>query len=324
VLIVMAVVGLLALIAPNTQLFDINPANVRLPTATPLPTPAPAPTDVHGGHIVFTCTRKAVNQICIIAPDGTGYQQLTNGTANSYYPTIGRNAHDVVFAVNQNDIFDLYRLALDVSQGPRETRSRLKRLTDNVGNTFSPSFSPDGRQVAFLNRIGEAPAAIWVMESDGLQPHQVYAGNRAIVALAWSPNAKRLALSMSVGSPYAYEVFLLDLQDPDATPIQVSRGLQDIGGSIAWSPDEGNLLLFAGPAAAREIYSLRLSDAAVTQLTHGGNNASPAYSPDGRYIVFNSIRNGGQADLYIMRADGHSTRQLTDFPEPDWQPQWGP
>jgi TolB protein len=260
----------------------------------------------------------------MIASDGTGYQQLTNGTANSYYPTISRNAHDVVFAVNQYDIFDLYRLALDVNQGPRQTRSRLKRLTDDVGNTFSPSFSPDGQQIAFLNRIGEAPAAIWVMESDGQQPHQVYAGNGTIVALAWSPNGRRLAFSMSVGPAFAFEVFLLDLQNLKATPIQVSRGLQDIGGSVAWSPDEGSLLLFAGPAAAREIYSLQLFDSTVTQLTHGGNNASPAYSPDGQHIVFNSLRNGGQADLYVMRADGHSTRQLTDFPEPDWQPQWGP
>jgi Tol biopolymer transport system component len=59
-------------------------------------------------------------------------------------------------------------------------------------------------------------------------------------------------------------------------------------------------------------------------LTFGGNNAAAAYSPDGQYIVFNSLRNNGQADLFIMRADGHSTRQLTDDPEPDWQPQWGP
>ncbi|MGE5073705.1 MAG: TolB family protein, partial [Anaerolineae bacterium] len=60
------------------------------------------------------------------------------------------------------------------------------------------------------------------------------------------------------------------------------------------------------------------------QLTFGGNNAAPCYSPDGQYIVFNSLRNNNQADLYIIRADGHSTRQLTSDPEPDWQPHWAP
>jgi Tol biopolymer transport system component len=63
---------------------------------------------------------------------------------------------------------------------------------------------------------------------------------------------------------------------------------------------------------------------ALTPLTNGGNNASPSYSPDGQYIVFNSLRNNNQADLYIMNADGSNLRQLTNHPEPDWQPRWGP
>ena len=170
------------------------------------------------------------------------------------------------------------------------------------------------RQIAFLNRVGDAPAAIWVMGSDGEEPRQIYSSSGAIVAVAWSPDGTRLAFSMSVGTTFAYEVFLLDAQHLDAPPVQVSQGLPDIGGSISWSPDQQDLLLFAGPAAAREIYRLQVADGTVAQLTHGGNNASPDYSPDGQYIVFNSLRNGGQADLFVMRADGHSTRQLTTFP----------
>ena len=324
IVLLLAILALMALIRPSRLTLDINPSNVRLPTATPPATPRPAPTDEHGGHIVFTCTRQEINQICVISPDGTGFQQLTEGDANSYYPAISPDAEDVVFAVNQYDVFDLYRLALDFTEGPRQTRSRTKKLTDNLGNAFSPTVSQDGQQIAFLNRIGDAPAAIWVMGSAGEDPQQIYTPSGTIVALAWSPDGTRFAFSMSVGRTYAYEVFLLDARQPETPPVQVSSGLTDIGGSISWSPDQKDLLLFAGPAAAREIYRLELADGSVTQLTHGGNNASPDYSPDGQYIVFNSLRNGGQADLFVMRSDGHSTRQLTSFPEPDWQPQWGP
>ncbi|MBK9210980.1 MAG: hypothetical protein IPL71_22950 [Anaerolineales bacterium] len=34
------------------------------------------------------------------------------------------------------------------------------------------------------------------------------------------------------------------------------------------------------------------------------------------YIVFNSLRNDDQADLYIV--DGSNQVQLTNHPEPDW------
>ncbi|MEW6286341.1 MAG: hypothetical protein AB1509_08930 [Chloroflexota bacterium] len=94
-------------------------------------------------------------------------------------------------------------------------------------------------------------------------------------------------------------------------------------GSIDWSPDGKSLLVCLGPAGNKNVYRFDIASANALQLTFGGNNAAAAYSPDGQYIVFNSLRNNGQADLFIMRADGHSTRLLLDNPEPDWQPQWG-
>ena len=129
---------------------------------------------------------------------------------------------------------------------------------------------------------------------------------------------------MEVDSAYTFEIFTLSLDDLKAQPRRVTHDLSGIGGSIDWSPDGKNLLIFAGPVAAREIYGIDLENGKITQLTFGGNNAAASYSPDGQYIVYNSLRNNNQADLYIMRSDGHSTRQLTEFTEPDWQPKWGP
>jgi Tol biopolymer transport system component len=129
---------------------------------------------------------------------------------------------------------------------------------------------------------------------------------------------------MEVDSPFTFEIFIVDLSDINIQPRRMSHGLSGIGGSIDWSPDGKKLLIFAGPIAAREVYSIDIATGKFTQLTFGGNNAAASYSPDGQYIVYNSLRNNNQADLYIMRSDGHSTRQLTSFPDPDWQPKWGP
>jgi TolB protein len=162
------------------------------------------------------------------------------------------------------------------------------------------------------------------MGSNGEDPHPIYSPPNDVVGAAWAPDGLKVAFAMPVQNSFAYEIFLLDLGNIEAPPQSVPREIRDIGGSISWSPLQEDVLIFAGPAAAREIFRLDLATGKTTQLTFGGNNASPAYSPDGQYIVFNSLRNGGQADLYIMRADGHSMRRLTDHPEPDWQPQWGP
>lgn len=316
ILIVAVLLALFALVTPFNYILNINPGNVTVPSFTPTSTPIPTPTDIHGGHIVFTCSRKDVNQICMIRTDGSGYVQLTNGTDNAYYPVMSPDARSIVFALNQYDIFNLNILSL--------ANNSVRKLTDNIGNSFSPDFSPDGKQIVFANRVGDAPSALWVVGNKGEKPHQLFAGPKDIVGAAWSPDGNWIAFTMQVDLAFTYEVFLLDFKHPSAAPRRISHGLSGIGGSLDWSPDGKSLVIFAGPVAAREVYRLDVESGAISQLTFGGNNAAASYSPDGEYIVYNSLRNSDQADLYIMRSDGHSTRQLTTNPEPDWQPQWGP
>ena len=159
-----------------------------------------------------------------------------------------------------------------------------------------------------------------MVNADGLNPHLVYAGANTIVAAAWSPDGERIAYAMSVGIPQEYEICTMDTDGKNH--IRLSQGLNGIGGSIDWSPDSKNILIYAGVFGDKNIYRLDAETGAATQLTDGGNNAGASYSPDGLYIVFNSLRNDDQADLYIMRANGENQVPLTNHPEPDWGSQW--
>ena len=103
---------------------------------------------------------------------------------------------------------------------------------------------------------------------------------------------------------------------------RITQGLKGVGGSVDWSPDGKFLLIYAGPVGDKDIFKIDVSNSNFIQLTDGGNNAGASFSPDGLYVVFNSLRNDDQADLYIMRVDGTNQVQLTNDPEPDWGPQW--
>ncbi len=281
-------------------------------TETLAAAPAPRPTDEHGGRIVFTCTRGDYNQLCMIHRDGSGLVQLTDIEASNYYPVFTRDGGGVLFASNRNGTFDLYLLSF--------TQKDILQLTREVGNVVSPDYSPDGRQMVFVNRVGEAPASIWIANADGSNPRQLYAGKGNIVAAAWSPLGDVIAYAMSVGLPQEYEIFTMDVNGRNHT--RLTQNLAGIGGSLSWSPDGTHLLIHAGRYEDKNIFKLDARTGKTVQITFGGNNAGAAYSPDGRYIVFNSLRNGGQADLYIMRADGSNQTQLTNDPEPDWGADW--
>jgi TolB protein len=128
---------------------------------------------------------------------------------------------------------------------------------------------------------------------------------------------------MATTELFEYKVFLINA-DGNEPPHQLETGLLGITGSLDWSPDGRYLLISAGPPNDKDIFDLDLQANTITRLTYGGNNNSPSFSPDGQYVAYNSLRNGGQADIYIIRADGTDERQLTTDPEPDWQPQWEP
>ena len=281
-------------------------------TPPPTFTPIPRPTDQHGGRIAFTCTRGDYNQLCIVNRDGSGYTQLSDMEASSYYPTFTPDGSSLLFSSNRNGAFDLYLLRFGEKQ--------LFQLTQNVGNVVSPDYSPNGQKIVFVNQVGDGLPAIWSVNSDGLNPHLVYAGADEIVAVTWSPNGEQIAYAMSIGVPLEYEIFIMNADGKNHR--QVSQGLNGIGGSLDWSPDGKSLLIYAGPVGDKDIYSIDIATGNYVQLTDGENNAGASYSPDGLYIVFNSLRNDDQADLYIMRVDGSNQVQLTNHPEPDWGPRW--
>jgi 3-mercaptopyruvate sulfurtransferase SseA len=48
----------------------------------------------------------------------------------------------------------------------------------------------------------------------------------------------------------------------------------------------------------------------------------PAVSPDGKYVAYNALRDGKQADTYVIHADGTGERRVTDTPQWEDAPRW--
>lgn len=321
-LIILALLGVFFWLIPTDFLRNSLPIDVSIPTFTPIPilptiTPTLRSVNAHGGTVVFTCTRGSTNHLCAINADGTNFREITNAERNDYYPTFDPLSNNVVFAASYQGGFDLF--AVDLNTG------NVAQLTYNAGNIFSPSFSPDGKQIVFVNRVGGGPYSLWISGRNGEFPHSIYTGTNTIVATSWSPSGDRIAFAMAVDQQNSFEIFLLDVNDLKQPPQRITKGLAGIDGSLVWSPDAKNLLFCAGPDRLKNIYRADINNEVPIQLTSGGfNDAAAAYSLDGQFIVFNSLRNNNNANLYIMRADGSDERQLTNDTEPDWQPQWGP
>jgi TolB protein len=87
----------------------------------------------------------------------------------------------------------------------------------------------------------------------------------------------------------------------------------------AWSPDGSRLAL----ARDGDIIVVTTGGRGVRLLTGAGGNARPSWSPDGRWIVFDSDR-GGQEDIYVVASRGGPVKRLTRGDGPNWGPDWSP
>ncbi|MCK4847222.1 MAG: PD40 domain-containing protein, partial [Deltaproteobacteria bacterium] len=73
------------------------------------------------------------------------------------------------------------------------------------------------------------------------------------------------------------------------------------------------------------IYTIRTDGSGLTQLTFNGDNQSPSWSPDGRFIVYErkkTLKSNGS--IFIMQRDGSNTIRIStgkaNYTSPTWSP----
>jgi TolB protein len=90
-----------------------------------------------------------------------------------------------------------------------------------------------------------------------------------------------------------------------------------VSDQILFSSDRSTVFPFS------HVYRMRADGSEVVDLTPGADGEDGAWSPDGTRIAFTSYRDGN-AEIYVMGADGIGLARLTRHPADDKEPTWSP
>lgn len=229
-------------------------------------------------------------------------------------PSFAADGSFFVAESSEHGFSDLVRMAPDAPP---------QRLTESRHGCFEPSVSPDGKHLAFVSSRDGNPE-VYLMDLATRTTRRLTNSDKEDGKPAFSPDGQWLAF-MSRREGRRVRVFITR---PDGTDVRPLSGDLDTGDEreLAWRPDSAGIA-FVGRQkdGVTRIYRADIGASARTvELTDGKQrDDQPAWSPDGKYLVYVSDRQG-ETDLYLMRADGTGRTRLTRVTGADWLPRWSP
>jgi len=198
---------------------------------------------------------------------------------------------------------------------PRDVETSVSMMA-KIGACTSPTFSADGKTLAFVWNITGVPQ-IWTVSSDGGWPNLVTALEDPVGGVQWSPDGKWLAFSLAPGGGMNQQVYVVR---PDGSDL---RRLTDGGKDNNWLGDwtgDGRFLTLASnrrSGAAMDAYVADVSAGTLKLVSQNqGTGQFTSVSKDGRWAILTRTVSRGDNNLYLVEIASGNERLLTPHDGP--------
>jgi TolB protein len=257
--------------------------------------------------IAFISDRDGNKELYMMDYDGFNQIRLTFNETIDYMPAWTADKKKISYTSYRGDKATLWLYS--IYEG---TRTKIFE----EGTTYAPSFSPNGRKMAFCSTEDNSNSEIYVANSDGTNIKRLTFNKAIDTAPTWSPNSRLIAFTSDrSGTP---QIYIMDAEGSNIERVSFGGSYHD---GPAWSPTANKIAYVSRVNQIFDIYVLNRETQGITKLTESRySNESPTWSPDGRHIIFSSNRSG-TIQLWTIDHDGTNLRRLTSTGNnqlPDW------
>jgi Tol biopolymer transport system component len=183
---------------------------------------------------------------------------------------------------------------------------QARKITNDLNNYASVSLSGDSSSLVTVQ--ADTVANLWVAPGgDVARAHQITTGSGRYNQLSFTPDGHLVCLSDSSGSP---DIWFMDSDGKNQKQLTSDAGV-NVYPSV--SPD-GRFIVFDSNRGANpsvfNVWRMGVDGSNPRQLTQGEGEYFPAYSGDGKWVMYMPISAGGTPSLWKVPADGGDPVQI--------------
>tara|TARA_B100000686_G_C16737087_1_gene944313 strand:- start:229 stop:1515 length:1287 start_codon:yes stop_codon:yes gene_type:complete len=237
-------------------------------------------------------------------------RQLAHYTSDGIYESItgikGIAATRLLYVneIKDSKLISTYKLMLADSDGANE-----KILLSSSDPIISPSWSPDGKKVAYVS-FETGIAKVFIQEISSGKREAVVSKDTQISSPSWSPDGKYLSLTLYQDGNA--EIYILRLRDRTLTRMTNQFAIDT---ESSWSPKGNKLLFTSGRSGSPQIYELdlrRLNPKPKRVSFEGSYNAKASYLPKEEGIIFVHRSDDGLFHIALKYKKENFIRVLTE------------
>lgn len=197
-------------------------------------------------------------------------------------------------------------------------KARVEAL-GRINSASAPSFSPDGRMIAFLSNRSGSPQ-IWIVERSGGAARQLTALGDPVTAVSWSPAGEWIAYGVAPGGGLNTQVWVIR---PDGSGARrLSPGGKE-GTNLAGWTEEGKGVLVSTNKDNPSARNAAVIDAASGAWSILTDNRALNFPGDTRAGMLTIERSVGRGDTDVYALDTRTRRETlltphADKAESDW------
>jgi TolB protein len=193
-----------------------------------------------------------------------------------------------------------------------------RTIADSRQPLMSPSWSPDGQNLAYVSFEG-GTSAVYVQRLATGERRRVSARAGINGAPAWSPDGRRLALTLSRDGNL--DLYVLDLETQALTRITSDEAIDT---EAEWAKDGRSLYFTSDRAGNAQVYRVPLEEPRRAERVTfaNGYNARPRLSPDGKQLAVVTLDRGAYR-IGVLDLGSRNLRIVSDARQ-DESPSFAP